>query len=411
MSTRNRKNKKKLKKDRILKKIQRKYNMDSPSQTPCENFLNNTGSSCPNCCSSHTNRCIWKGRNYNPKCITKPKWVLDSLKRELGQNSTDINRRFIDHYNRVPDGLFQRYPEMSREEYNRILTNMNIGIPNFPDTTNEEGIRTFISDSYFTVFESDMIDQDEILRRVIRYARRNNFDERRAQEIFRQITDEIFDPQPPDTSSYTPSFDQDSTEREDAIRYMQQELNIIADNSPETEFIIEQIIEQNSNLRSTEPLESRFDNLSIGDNEPIDDCSICLMPLDSEVYTLPGKRSPSNTLICNHKFHKKCLKQCWKSLSSLHQRQSSQFKCPVCRTPHARSERNRVFSSDDEEDDSIARGVSAQPVNRGSRARGTRGGRGGRGGRGRGRGTRGRGRGRGARGRGTRGRGNLPPGF
>ena len=457
MTTRSRKKIKKIlrsrsKRQQKLRKMRKKYGMDNI--TPCEQFQYNTGSNCPNCCSAHT-RCQWMGRNSNPKCRTKSKWVLDSLQREIGDNHSEIVRRFENYYNRQPDGIFNRYPQMDRTDYNNVYTTLLTSrqeprlstsrqdprsslqrVISSPEIT----LRTYISELIYTgVIGSFMPNEDDVLRRIIGYARRLNINRTRATEIYREIMDEIFDPQPdtpepeyerepvPDYSDFDPDLEsepqddtieqrqtQDFMERYEAIKYMERELNIRDDGSEEAEEMIEQIIKARQALREnvtsrepTETLEDSLENLSIGENEPVEDCSICLMSLDSDVYTLPGKKGSGNRMMCQHKFHRNCLKQCWKSLSSLHQRQSSKYKCPVCRTEHPLTERNRLFS----DSGSDATGVSAAPTVLGTRGRGTRG----RGTRGRGRGTRGRGR---ARGRGTRGpRGrtrrasDLPPGF
>ena len=62
---RKRKSKKRKRKSK-KRKSRKKYRME-----PCESYMNNTGNSCPKCCSAHKTRCQWMGMKANPRCKTK----------------------------------------------------------------------------------------------------------------------------------------------------------------------------------------------------------------------------------------------------------------------------------------------------------------------------------------------------
>ena len=133
----------------------RKYRMES-----CESYKNNTGKTCPKCCSAHKGRCKWMGKNVNPSCQTISEDAIasrSSVVRPRIQPSVERPRIQPSIENRLENRLEQIRNEMTERLESDILSD-NVDIDLF---------KRFFLRKYVQVFNMRPVDINSQIQEVI----------------------------------------------------------------------------------------------------------------------------------------------------------------------------------------------------------------------------------------------------
>ena len=133
----------------------RKYRMES-----CESYKNNTGKTCPKCCSAHKGRCKWMGKNVNPSCQTISEDAIasrSSVERPRIQPSVVRPRIQPSVENRLENRLEQIRNEMTERLESDILSD-NVDIDLF---------KRFFLRKYVQVFNMRPVDINSQIQEVI----------------------------------------------------------------------------------------------------------------------------------------------------------------------------------------------------------------------------------------------------
>jgi hypothetical protein len=292
------------------KRTHRKYKMDS-----CESYKNNTGQTCPRCCSAHKGRCKWMGKKANPKCQTISG---DAIARRVSQPSIDNTRIMVRTASQPSPGV--GLSSLPRNEIDfRTYTIQYINSKN--NTLTNDMTQHLITEAINTYkLDKQKIELKAIIREIASNLSKNKLRmERRLEKLKDEMTNRL------ESDILNENVDIDQFKRFFLRKYVHA-LNMRASDVNE---ILEEVItgetskiilnyykiQRREQLKVQQEIMRKMSELDISDEEDIDKCVICYENLYEDDRDI--------TIDCGHIFHKECLTE-WEESSKTN-------RCPVCR--------------------------------------------------------------------------------